>query len=191
MVRLTSTGASPTEGSSIRRMRGASISARASASICCSPPLMLPASWPAARPAAGSIRSRRSRFVLIVRARLAAERAEQQVFLHGQPRKQPAAFRYQRNAEVDDLFGGAADEVVALAVDLGGDAAGARAHDAHDAFHQRALAVAVGAEQHHRFAAADGERHVLEHAHGAVGGVDPLDGEAIGQGRPSPLRDRG
>src|SRR5712691_7340604 len=45
MVRRTRIGASPTEGSSINRMRGASISARPSASICCSPPLRLPASW--------------------------------------------------------------------------------------------------------------------------------------------------
>src|SRR6266404_2226571 len=45
MVRLTRTGARPTEGSSIRRMRGASIRARPRASICCSPPLMEPASW--------------------------------------------------------------------------------------------------------------------------------------------------
>src|ERR1700680_5097554 len=44
MVRRTRIGASPTEGSSTRRMRGAIISARPSASICCSPPLRLPAS---------------------------------------------------------------------------------------------------------------------------------------------------
>ena len=45
MVRLTSSGASPTDGSSTSRIFGASISARPSASICCSPPLRLPASW--------------------------------------------------------------------------------------------------------------------------------------------------
>src|SRR5207253_2331803 len=45
MVRLTRIGASPTDGSSTSRMRGALISARASASICCSPPLIEPASW--------------------------------------------------------------------------------------------------------------------------------------------------
>src|SRR5215470_16975419 len=44
MVRWTSTGAKPTEGSSTSRVLGAVISARPSASICCSPPLMLPAS---------------------------------------------------------------------------------------------------------------------------------------------------
>ena len=67
---------------------------------------------------------------------------------------------------------------------------GTRAHDAHHAFHQRALAVAVGAEQHHGLAGLDVERHVLEHAHVPVGGVDLLDGEAIGQDTPSPPRDR-
>ena len=35
----------------------------------------------------------------------------------------------------------------------------------------------------------DVERHVLEHAHRAVGRVDRLDGEAIGQDTPSPPRD--
>src|SRR5579871_962132 len=45
IIRLTRTGASPTDGSSISRILGADISARANASICCSPPLMLPASW--------------------------------------------------------------------------------------------------------------------------------------------------
>src|SRR6266851_2567354 len=45
IVRLTRIGASPTDGSSITRMRGADISARASASICCSPPERLPASF--------------------------------------------------------------------------------------------------------------------------------------------------
>jgi hypothetical protein len=46
MVRETRMGARPTEGSSTSRMRGSDITARASATICCSPPLMLPTSWP-------------------------------------------------------------------------------------------------------------------------------------------------
>jgi len=44
MVRLTNKGARPTDGSSTSKMRGLLISARASASICCSPPLIEPAS---------------------------------------------------------------------------------------------------------------------------------------------------
>src|SRR5438270_449193 len=44
MVWTTRIGARPTEGSSISRILGAVMSARARVSICCSPPLMLPAS---------------------------------------------------------------------------------------------------------------------------------------------------
>ena len=152
MVRLTSTGARPTEGSSIRMMRGASISARPSASICCSPPLMEPASWRRRSARRGKHSKQNSRFDLSDARALRRNAPEQEILLDGKARKQAAAFGHERNAEVDDLLGGAADELVPLAVDLDGDAAGARTHDAHHAFHQRALAVAVGAEQHHRFA---------------------------------------
>ena len=123
-------------------------------------------------------------------ARGAAEGAEQQILLDRQLGKQPPAFRHQRDAEIDDLLGGAADQIVMHAVDFGDDRAVARPHHAHDAFHQRRLAVAVGAEQHHGLAAADRERNVLDHAHRAVGGVDAADGEATGQDKPSPLPDR-
>ena len=55
-------------------------------------------------------------------ARRAAEGAEQEIFLDRQLGKQPAALRHQRDAEIDDLFGGAADQIVMDAVDLGDDA---------------------------------------------------------------------
>src|SRR5262249_45978666 len=93
--------------------------------------------------------------------------------------------------EIDDLLRTATDKVVLLAVDLDHDASGARANDPHDAFHQCRLAVAVRPQQHHRLAGVDVERHVLEHAHGAIGGVDLLDCQAIGQYTPSPPRHRG
>ena len=86
-----------------------------------------------------------------MRPRDAAVGAEQQVLLDRELRKEPPPFRHQRDAEIDDLLGRAPDELVACAVDLGDDAAGRGTEHAHDAFHQRALAVAVGAEQHHRF----------------------------------------
>src|ERR1700730_4062665 len=44
MMWITRSGERPTEGSSISKILGAVISARASVSICCSPPLILPAS---------------------------------------------------------------------------------------------------------------------------------------------------
>src|SRR5262249_34534440 len=123
-------------------------------------------------------------------ASLAAERAQQQVFLDRKARKQAPSFRYECNAEIDYLLGSATDEIVSLPVNLRDDAAAARAYDAHHAFHQGALAVAVGPEKHHGSATADMERHVLQHPHGAIGRVDLLYGEAIGQDMPSPLRDR-
>ena len=123
MVRLTRIGASPTEGSSTRRIFGASISARPSASICCSPPDIEPASWRAAlgKPREGLEADREIAGQLAPRGR--AVGAEQQVLLDRELGKQPAAFRHQRDAEIDDLLGGAADEVVLDAVDLGDDRA--------------------------------------------------------------------
>ena len=84
-----------------------SISARASASICCSPPLIEPASWLRRSARRGNASKQKSMLALDLRARLRAEGAEQQVFLHRQLGEQPAAFRHQRDAEIDDLLGGA------------------------------------------------------------------------------------
>ena len=81
MVRLTSTGARPTDGSSISRIRGASISARASASICCSPPLMEPASCDASFGQPREALEAEREIGLDLGARLLAERSEQEIFL--------------------------------------------------------------------------------------------------------------
>src|SRR4030095_3480880 len=97
------------------------------------------------------------------------------------------AFRHQCDAQVDDLFGAASDQIVLHAVDLGDDTAGARAHDPHDAFQQRALAVAVGAEQYDRLRRPDVKVDIFDHPDGAIGGVQALDGDAIAQGTPSLL----
>src|SRR6266702_3849641 len=43
--------------------------------------------------------------------------AEQEIFLYRQHRKQPAALGHQRDAEIDNLFGGATDQFVMDAVD--------------------------------------------------------------------------
>ena len=76
------------------------------------------------------------------------------------------------------------------AVDLRDDRAFRRLHDAHDAFHERRLAVAVCAQQDNGFSAADLERHVLDHAHRAISSVNPGNREATGQGKPFRLQDR-
>ena len=57
----TMRGARPSDGSSRRRSRGADIMARATATICCSPPLIVPASCPARSARCGKSRSTRAR----------------------------------------------------------------------------------------------------------------------------------
>ena len=52
-----------------------------------------------------------------------------------------------------------------------------RTHHPHHAFQQRALAVAVGAEQGDRLALVHGDRDAVQRAHGAVAGGDVGDGE--------------
>src|SRR5258706_863783 len=123
-----------------------------------------------------------------VRARRGAVGAEQQVLFDGQAREQPPAFRHQRDTEVDDLFGRAPGQLVFDAVYRRGDPARPRPHDAHDALHDRALAVAVGAEQGHGLAVVDGERDAVEHLYRAIAGAQPLDPDAIRQGKPLSLR---
>src|SRR5690606_29026397 len=81
-----------------------------------------------------------------------AERAQHQVLLDRQLREEAAAFRHERDPEIDDLLRALADELVLHAVDFQRDAALARPENPHDAFHERALAVAVRAEQHHGLA---------------------------------------
>jgi hypothetical protein len=117
-------------------------------------------------------------------ARGLAERAEREILLDGEARKQPTPLRHQRDAEIDDLLGGEAGEIVLHAVDGGHDPPGARPYDAHDALHERAFAVAVGAEQHDGLARLGVERDVLQHADRSVGGIDSLDGDATGQDTP-------
>ena len=84
---------------------------------------MEPASWLRRSASRGKHSKQNVEIRLHLRRAPSAEGAEQQVLLDGEPREQAPALRHQRDAEVDDLLGGEADEVVALAVDLGDDAA--------------------------------------------------------------------
>ena len=116
-----------------------------------------------------------------------AKGAQQQVFLDRELREEPAPLGHQRDPEVDDFFGGHPGQVVARAVDLEHDAAGVGLDDAHHALHQRALAVAVGAQQRDGLALIELHRHAVQCAHRAVAGADVPDGELNGQGRLSEL----
>ena len=98
-------GARPSEGSSSSRSRGRETSARASASICCSPPLSVPACW---LPAAGDAREvlERALGVALDRAAVAPGRAaEEHVLPDGQLAVDAAALGHVRDAEAGDRLG--------------------------------------------------------------------------------------
>ena len=154
MVRLTSSGARPTEGSSTSRIaaptsgRGQAPASAARRRSCCR------RAGGGARSAAGRSRSR-SRDCGQRRPRRRAERAEQKVLLDRQPGKQAASFGHQGDAEVDDLLGREADKIVPMPsiVAMMLPALGRTMPMTH--FIRVDFAVAVGAEQCHGLAAAD------------------------------------
>ena len=100
-------------------------------------------------------------------------------------------------------FGGSSEDSVARVaqnppieqagniIRIGDDRAGSRPQHPHDALHQGALAVAVGAEQRHGLGRRHRQRHVLDRPDRAVPGVEPGDGEATGHGNASrPILER-
>jgi hypothetical protein len=163
----TMRGARPSDGSSSISRRGALIIARATATICCSPPLIVPASCAGALGQLGEVlQAWRSR----APARPCDQpAAELEVLGHRHLREQLPAFGHQHQAPLDDgmvLASGrslAVEPHVALARD-----------QAVDRLQQRGLAGAVGA-QDHRQAGARLQRQVAQHQEGAVAGRQALD----------------
>ena len=99
-------GARPRLGSSSSSSLGSLISARPTASICRSPPDMVPACW---LPPLGELRKERVDALQHLRdARLVGQRrrAEQQVVLHALLHEQPPALRRQRQPLAHDGIGG-------------------------------------------------------------------------------------
>ena len=94
---------------------------------------------------------------------------------HGEARKQASPLGYEHDTKIDDLFRGHAGKVVVDALDHRGDASGVQGHHAHDALHERALAVAIRAEQGNGLAIAHGERDTVEDLHRTIAGAQPLD----------------
>src|SRR5574341_181857 len=152
---------------------------------------LLLASAHASRELASSLQEDRERLEaraevsLYVPARRRPVGAEQQVFLHRELRKEATPLRDEGDAEADDLLGGQPRQVEPLPVRFQEDLATRRPDEAHDALDERALAVAVGAEEDHRLPLAGLDRHAVEHPHGAVAGVDVADDEPTRQGTPS------
>ena len=146
----TISGARPSEGSSSSSRRGRAISARAIASICCSPPESVPPRW--------CRRSLRRGNSVKTRSRSASkcvvagdDRAHLQVFQHRHAREDAAALRRLRDAQPRDLVGRQARDVVPVEHDR----ALARARIAEDRHHQGRLAGAVGADQRDDLAVGD------------------------------------
>src|SRR5262245_59499131 len=136
-------GASPTEGSSTKRIFGADMRARVMASICCSPthtPRKLAASlvqdWEGLETETQIVRHGL--------AGLCAVGTEQQVLFNGEFWKQPTSLGYKRNAQVHNGLGGLAAQIDTLAVDFHKYLAGIHRHQTHDALHQCAFAIAIG-----------------------------------------------
>src|SRR5215471_12423287 len=125
-----------------------------------------------------------------VSSRLRSVRAEEEIFLDAELGEQSPPLRHERHAEPHDLLRTTAREIRALAVGLEEDFPGVRAHDAHDALEQGALAVAVAAEEDDGLPLIEAQGDAVQHAHAAVAGVYASHHEATRQGRPSPPRGR-
>ncbi len=120
-------------------------------------------------------------------ARGFAECAQHQVLFHRQLGEEAPALGHERDAELHDRLGREGGEIMGHAVCLQDDTAARRPHEARHALHQRALAVAVGAQDGDRLALAHLERHAGQRLYGAVARVEVGDGEPKRQGRP-PVR---
>src|SRR6202041_8943 len=153
----TNSGDKPTEGSSIRSSRGEDISARAIASICCCPPDMVPASWLARSFKTGKVSK------AIARLRLMSRRAAR--------RKAPSMRFSETVSRGNSRL-------------PSGTSATPRPHQAHDALHQRALAIAVGAEQRDGLAGRNVERNAAQRLDRTIAGIEIADREAKCQDRP-------
>ena len=159
-------GASPSEGSSSSRMPGSAISARPTASICCSPPDSDPALW-----RKRSLQARKQREHALAAAaelRLVAQQigAELEILRDRHRREDAAPFRHQHQpARGADVGRRPRQRLAAEAHDAGiGD-------QAHDRAHERRLAGAVRSE--------DGDELAIRGRQ--AGGVKGLDAAVAGR----------
>ena len=175
----TMSGARPSEGSSRSSSRGRAISARPSASICCSPPESVPACW--CMRSRGSGRGVDALAVLLDAGPLDPRGgAEAQVLRHGERAEDAAALRAMGDAEPHDAR--RRQPVDPLAVEA--DRAGARPDQPGNGAQHRALAGAVGAEQRHHLARGDVEADALDRGDRAVVHAELLDRENRERSRP-------
>ena len=108
--------------------------------------------------------------------------AHEQVFLHGQTRKDHASLGHLGDAERNDALGGQARDVFAEKP----DGALARRRDPRDGHKRGGLAGAIGPDQGHDLALPDAQAHALEGLDVAVKGLDVRDLKHV----PRPCRGR-
>ena len=153
----------------MQRSLGLAISARAIATICCSPPESVPASWSRRSLRRGNSSNTRSRSACDLRLVGAGEGSHLEVLEHGHPRETAGAPRAPARCR-----GGRARAVRQRVDGLAGVASPCRAwaHEPEDGLHRGRLARGVAAEQAHDLALVDPVVHALEHVKLAVVGVD-------------------
>ena len=159
---------------------GSRISARAIASICCSPP---DRSVPRLRAA---LFEPRKHLVDAFERPFVARRqpGKNEILLDVQAAENPAVFVHQLHAGLRNRVALSAGDIDAIEHDR----AGARPHDTHQAFQGRALAGAVAAEQRHYLVALDAQRDVEQDVRIPVIAVEPLTSSRLML--PSSRRDR-
>ena len=158
-------GASPSEGSSSRRIVGADIIARPIATICRSPPLIVRTSCLGRSRSLGNKAQDARQIVRLALARPVGMGAEDEILLHGEIGEDAAILGHQRDAGLHDLMRRAVGDVGPV-------------HEHGRAVHlarlpgygpqEGALAGAIGAEHHHDLAFRHRRRNVLERAMAAV-----------------------
>ena len=155
-------GASPSNGSSSRRIVGLSASARAMLSICCSPP----DSWFPKLPRRSASDGNSSKILSSVH--VPGTRTDREVFKNGQRREDVALLRHVAHAEARPLPGRRGSDLPVvkphlpmMPVRVAGDRA-----------HQRGLAHAVASKHGQRGSAAQRETDVLDDHSRAVAGGD-------------------
>ena len=176
---LTISGARPSDGSSSSSRRGRPISARAIASICCSPPDKRAA---ALRRAFLEPREHGEDLLEVVfeMGEIVDRGAHLQVLEHRHARKDAAAFGRLGDRQARDLVRRHAGDVLAGE----DDRAAARARLAEDRHHHRRLAGAVGADQGDDLAFVDVDVDALERLDLAVEGLDAAHrSSGLGAGR--------
>ena len=172
----TTSGASPSDGSSISNSRGPLISARAIATICCSPPDSDPANCLRRSRRRGN-RSNISSIRRSTSARADSQPAEPQIVVHRHGVPQTPRLRHPRNAEPMDAMRRQRAQIMPIKTDRPGTGL----VQPEDSTNDRRLAGAIRAENDTQLARIDVERHPPHRRHGTIGNLEITDLEQHAQ----------